>query len=70
MSDGTTEQIGKHFSGPIKLGETYNLTNGTRIAFDNAGLIVGKTEIPNDTSNVFIGDDGKVELGAFIRTFK
>jgi hypothetical protein len=68
-ADGVVTIVDGHYSGPIKRGEVYKLTNGTLITFDNHGLVVGGTQIPADTSNVLIEENGQVKLGPFIRTF-
>jgi hypothetical protein len=67
---GPAEPIGRHYAGPIRKGEEYRLADGTLIAFDGTGLTVGGVAVPAGTLNVFVGDDGAVQLDAFIRTFK
>jgi hypothetical protein len=68
--DGKSEPLERHCNALLKLGDAYKLKDGTWVTLDKSGLKIGDSEIPADTANLFVGDDGKVQLGGFIRTFK
>jgi hypothetical protein len=68
--DGNSEPVGRHCKSLLKQGEAYKLNDGTWITFNKTGLKIGDLAIPTDTLDLVVGDDGRVELGAFIRTFK
>ena len=69
-ADGTVEPMGQLYDGPIRKGEVYKLADGTLVAFDGTGLTVGGVAVPAGTLNLMVGDDGTVQLDAFIPTFK
>lgn len=67
---GPVEPIGRHYDGPIRKGDEYKLADGTLVAFDGTGLTVGGVAVPASTLNLFVENDGTVQLDVFIRTFK